>query len=70
MRDYGDSVFERIQRPDPRETRGFHKVNYGKLDDDGLVPPATRVVSKDVIIGKTKRVRQDLDRCECLSSSA
>lgn len=39
MRDYGDSVFERIQRPDPREVTGMSHGNYDKLDDDGLVPP-------------------------------
>jgi hypothetical protein len=38
-RDYGDSVFERIQRPDPREVTGMSHGNYDKLDDDGLVPP-------------------------------
>ena len=40
-------------------------ANYSKLDEDGLVAPGTRVVGKDVLIGKTKRVRQDVDRCAC-----
>lgn len=63
LRDWGDSMVERIERPEPRETAGMTHANYSKLDDDGLVAPGTRVVGKDVLIGKTKRVRQDVDRC-------
>lgn len=63
LRDWGDSTVERIERPEPRETAGMTHANYSKLDDDGLVAPGTRVVGKDVLIGKTKRVRQDVDRC-------
>ena len=63
LRDWGDSTFERIERPDAREVTGMSHANYDKLDDDGLVPPGTRVVGKDIMIGKTKRVRQDMDRC-------
>jgi DNA-directed RNA polymerase beta subunit len=69
MRDYGDSVFERIQRPDPREVTGMSHANYDKLDEDGLVPPGTRVVGKDILIGKTRRVRQDVDRCAALQTA-
>jgi hypothetical protein len=64
LRDWGDSTFERIERPEARETAGMAHGNYDKLDADGLVPPGTRVVGKDVLIGKTKRVRQDVDRCD------
>ena len=63
LRDWGDSTFERIERPDPRECTSMTHANYSKLDEDGLVAPGTRVVGKDVLIGKTKRVRQDVDRC-------
>lgn len=62
LRDWGDSTFERIERPDPREVTGMNVANYDKLDDDGLVPPGTRVVGRDIMIGKTRRVRQDIDR--------
>jgi DNA-directed RNA polymerase beta subunit len=65
LRDWGDSTFERIERPDPRECTNMTHANYSKLDEDGLVAPGTRVVGKDVLIGKTKRVRQDVDRCVC-----
>lgn len=63
LRDWGDSTFERIERPEARETVGMAHGNYDKLDADGLVPPGMRVVGKDILIGKTKRVRQDVDRC-------
>ena len=63
LRDWGDSAVERIEAPQPRETAGMGHANYSKLDDDGLVAPGTRVVGRDVLIGKTKRVRQDVDRC-------
>ena len=67
LRDWGDATFERIERPDPREVTGMSYANYDKLDDDGLAPPGTRVVGKDILIGKTKRVRVDMDRCAASS---
>jgi hypothetical protein len=75
LRDWGDSTFERIEKPDPRECTSMTHANYSKLDEDGLVAPGTRVVGKDVLIGKTKRVRQDVDRCglppvSCLAAHA
>lgn len=59
----GNAGLERIEKADKRETMGMNDSNYDKLDDDGLVCPGTRVVGKDIIIGKTQKLPEDADRC-------
>ncbi|KAD7117907.1 hypothetical protein E3N88_05175 [Mikania micrantha] len=57
----GTLVKEDFGRPDRANTMGMRHGSYDKLDDDGLVPPAsgTRVGGEDVIIGKTTPISQD-----------
>jgi len=39
----GTLVVEHIERPDASVTAGLRHGCYDKIDDDGLVPPGTRV---------------------------
>ena len=45
----------------PETVEGMRKCDYSKLDEDGLVPPGTRVSGDDIIIGKTAPVDQRID---------
>ena len=53
---------ERFERPAFADTKGMKKGEYGKLDDDGLVQPGTRVSGEDILIGKTAPVEVSISQ--------
>ena len=55
----GTMVQEEFQRPTKDITMAMRRGDYGKLDDDGLAPPGTRVSAEDVVIGKTTPLPAD-----------
>ena len=43
---------ETFARPNPTLCSGLKKGDYSKIENDGLIAPATRVSGDDIIIGK------------------
>jgi DNA-directed RNA polymerase II subunit RPB2 len=50
---------EEIEKPHKDWCERMKRGTYDKLDEDGIVPPGTRVSAEDVIIGKTSLLPED-----------
>ncbi len=46
-------LMEQFEVPNRNDTKGIQHGNYGKLANDGVIEPGSRVIENDIIIGKT-----------------
>ncbi|PNS15193.1 DNA-directed RNA polymerase II subunit RPB2 [Sphaceloma murrayae] len=57
----GMSIVEQFEKPLRADTMRLKRGTYDKLDEDGIIPPGTRVSGDDIIIGKTAPMAPDAE---------
>ena len=57
----GSMELEQIEKPSGKDTLIRRGNNYEKLDEDGFVPPGTRVTGDDILVGKTVPIPTDTE---------